>query len=407
MGLIVIILFVATYWFSWATFKRVLWRNEHARPPLNFSGNGRFQIAIFEDLHFGENAWTQWGPQQDIWTTKVMNTVLDLEPTQLVVLNGDLITGENTYFENSTDYFDQLVAPMVQRRLPWASTYGNHDGQFNLSTADILRRERSYLNSYTSQMVLGKDVGVTNYYLPVYASDDSKTPALLLWFFDSRGGVYFQQSDGEGNSIGQPNWVQEDVVEWFKRVNLSLTRRYGKTVPSLAFVHIPTNASRALQTEQGIDPNRHPGINDDFPLAHQGQGWCNDGSRPLCAYGEQDIPFMEGIASTPGLIALFSGHDHGDTWCHKWDGLLPGMGFEGNGVNLCFGQHTGYGGYGSWIRGSRLISITETMLQNLEIETWIRLETGEVVGSVTLNATYGQDWYPATNDTHTHCPTCE
>jgi hypothetical protein len=119
---------------------------------------------------------------------------------------------------------------------------------------------------------------------------------------------------------------------------------------------------------------------------------------------------MDAITSTPGLMALFSGHDHGDTWCYKWDTQLPGMSMNGNGINICFGQHSGYGGYGTWTRGSRQVLLHESMLQdlnNLELDTWIRLETQNVVGAVTLNSTYGQDRYPATKDTHTHCPTCE
>lgn len=115
---------------------------------------------------------------------------------------------------------------------------------------------------------------------------------------------------------------------------------------------------------------------------------------------------MEAITSTPGVLALFSGHDHGDTWCYKWDDQLPGMSVNGNGVNLCFGQHSGYGGYGTWTRGSRQVLLTEDMLRDQEAETWIRLETGEVVGGVVLNSTYGEDRYPATEDTHTTCPTC-
>ena len=31
------------------------------------------------------------------------------------------------------------------------------------------------------------------------------------------------------------------------------------------------------------------------------------------------------------------------------------MDVVGNGINLCFGQHSGYGGYGNWIRGSRQV----------------------------------------------------
>ena len=97
--------------------------------PLRLTSEGTFQISIFEDLHYGEAEDEDWGPAQDVATEKVMNTVLDTESPQLVVLNGDLITGENTYRENSSDYVDSIVRPMVERGLPWASTYGNHDSQ--------------------------------------------------------------------------------------------------------------------------------------------------------------------------------------------------------------------------------------------------------------------------------------
>ena len=336
-----------------------------------------------------------------------MNEILDAESQQLVVLNGDLITGENTYLENSTNYVDEIVAPLVERGLTWASTYGNHDSEFNLSRTNILARERLYPNARTTQMVFGSESGVSNYYLPVYPSNGSVKPCMILWFFDSRGGFYFQQLNATGAQIGQPDWVDESVVDWFKKTNEDLTAEHGHVIPSLAFVHIPTNASQALQTEAKVHRHLQPGINDDYMLAQQAQGWCADGSNDAtCLYGGQDVPFMEAITSTPGLIALFSGHDHGDTWCYKWDAVLPGMSVEGNGVNLCFGQHSGYGGYGTWTRGSRQVLVAESMLKDFEIDTWIRLETGNVVGSVSLNSTYGHDFYPATKDTHTQCPTC-
>jgi len=91
-----------------------------------------------------------------------------------------------------------------------------------------------------------------------------------------------------------------------------------------------------------IDPRRQPGVNEDAPnLAQQTQGWCADGSNgPESVYGGQDVPFMRALASTEGLMAVFSGHDHGNTWCYKWDGVLPGMEIRGSGVNVCFGQHS-------------------------------------------------------------------
>ena len=392
-----------TVW-AWTAFSQT----DTSGEPLRFTRDATFQIGIFEDLHFGENAWEQWGPQQDSWSTFVMTQVLEAESPQLVVLNGDLITGDNTYLENSTDYLDMIVAPLVERDLTWASTYGNHDSDFNLSRENILGRERLYLNSRTTQMVFEPLAGVTNYYLPVYPSNGSNIPSLILWFFDSRGGFYYQQQTESGERVGQPGWVDLSVVDWFKTTSSSLTKQYNRTIPSLGFVHIPINASRALQTDSGVDPHRQPGINADYPLAQQGQGWCADGSNDgSCSYGEQDVPFMEAITSTPGFMALFSGHDHGDTWCYQWKDQLSGVSMDGNGVVLCFGQHSGYGGYGSWTRGSRQISVSEGMHGDLEIDTWIRLETGEVVGSVRLNSTYGEDEYRATNNTYTQCPTCD
>ena len=282
--------------------KRYYGNSSHVQP-LRFTDNGTFQISIFEDLHFGENYWDTWGPQQDINSVKVMENVLSSESPQLVVLNGDLITGENAYLQNATAVLDQLVGPLVSRELTWASTYGNHDSQFNLSRHAILAHEHRYPNARTKQMVFGNESGVSNYYLPVYPSSGGSEPCLLLWFFDSRGGFYFQQQNASGAHVGQPDWVDVSVVDWFTRTNAALAQEHGKQIPSLAFVHIPTNASVTAQMQVGIDAHRQPGVNDDYPdLAQQAQGWCADGSNgPECVYGGQDVPFMRALTSTPGL----------------------------------------------------------------------------------------------------------
>ena len=344
----------------------------------------------------------------------MINKIFDNESPGLVVLNGDLITGENAFLENSTAYVDMIVGPLLKRGLTWASTYGNHDSDYNISRANILAREQRWPNARTTKMVSDANAGISNYYLPVYSSQcqgSNCQPSLLLWFFDSRGGKRFQQKDNHGNRIPVPSWVDVSVVNWFKKTNAQLVAQNGgKTIPSLAFVHIPTYASLAAQLTAGaIGPRKQPGINDDLPLSQQAQGWCSNGSNGgSCKYGGQDIPFMNAIVTTPGMIAMFSGHDHGDTWCYKWNGKLPGMTVTGNGVNLCFGQHTGYGGYGNWIRGSRQVLVMEDDLKNhqWEADTWIRLESGKVVGRVSLNSTYGNDLYQATPNDKTYCPTC-
>ncbi|KAH0341658.1 Metallo-dependent phosphatase, partial [Aureobasidium melanogenum] len=359
---------------------------------LRLDANGSFQLSIFSDLHFGEAEDTLWGPEQDINSSRVMNSVLDNEQTTgLVVLNGDLITGENTFLHNSTKYVDSVVAPLVKRGMSWASTYGNHDSDFNLSRQGIFEEESKYPLSRTKNMVLASDAGVSNYYLPVYGKD-SAVPEFLLWFFDSRGGNYFQQESTTGTPVPQPNWVSQSVVDWFTDTRSALEQKHGHIVPSVAFVHIPVNAMAAFQVT-GVNANHEPGINDDNPLAQQGSAsGQGEVSGTTFSYNGQDIPFMQALLDTKGLKAVFSGHDHGDDWCFRWDSKLKGMNLTGNGLDLCFSRHSGYGGYGSWIRGSRQVVLKKGQE---DVETWVRLEDGGVSGRVTLNGTYGQDSYPA------------
>lgn len=46
---------------------------------LQVRSGSPFKIAVFADLHFGENAWSHWGPKQDVNSIRVMSLVLDKE----------------------------------------------------------------------------------------------------------------------------------------------------------------------------------------------------------------------------------------------------------------------------------------------------------------------------------------
>ncbi|KAL5601602.1 hypothetical protein FOBRF1_009135 [Fusarium oxysporum] len=288
--------------FQGATFPS---SNDDDLDPLKFNADGIFQISVFSDLHFAEDA-SGAGPEQDRASVKVMADVLDFESPDLVVLNGDLISGESTFLENSTHYIDQIVTPIVDRNLTWASTYGNHDHNYNVSGDSILEREQRWPNSRTESMISTANAGVTNYYLPVYASNcttsEDCTPELLLWFFDSRGGFHYQ-----GNA--QPNWVDSSVVTWFNETNAALLKEYARSIPSLAFVHIPVHATYVIQREEGINEHYHPGINEEN-VVQQGDGWCSEGEGGNCDYEGQDVAFMRALVSIPGIIGLFYGHDH-------------------------------------------------------------------------------------------------
>ncbi|KAJ5389109.1 uncharacterized protein N7496_000177 [Penicillium cataractarum] len=347
-------------------------------PKLRFTKDGTFQISVFSDLHFAENATL------DSRTQHVMSEVISSESPQLVVLNGDLISGEATDGSNPGQYLHQVVKPLVDMNVPWASTYGNHDSEVNLDPEqDIYSHEIKYRNSLTTSMISSPKAGITNYYLPIYPHASSNTvPALILWLFDSRGGHYATNRGNDDLSGARGDWVDKAVSEWFINQNANLTKKYGKTIPSLAFYHIPAHAMLRYQEDQFNDQTT-PGINGEVVVS-QGSGDTD--------YSGQDSQFMQALLNTSGLMATFSGHDHENDWCFKWNGSLADQNLTGNGINMCYGRHTGYGGYGDAPRGGRQIFLNQKTMKD-EIETWIRLEDGTTAAAVTLNATYGQDHY--------------
>lgn len=54
------------------------------KPRISFRADGSFKVTIFSDIHFGENPWDPWGPEQDVKTNLLMTTLLDIEQPDYV-----------------------------------------------------------------------------------------------------------------------------------------------------------------------------------------------------------------------------------------------------------------------------------------------------------------------------------
>lgn len=75
--------------------------------------------------------------------------------------------------------------------------------------------------------------------------------------------------------------------------------------------------------------------------------------------------FMKALLEAGGVRSMFVGHDHGNSWCCPYKG-----------IEICYNRHTGYGGYGEWTRGARVIDLDINNLGSQK--NYVRLETGEV-----------------------------
>ncbi|TEB31884.1 Metallo-dependent phosphatase [Coprinellus micaceus] len=333
------------------------------KPRLTFKPDGTFKITVFSDLHFGENPWDDWGPQQDVNSLKLMNKILPDEKPDYAVINGDLITGENTFKENATTLIDQIVGPFNAAGVPFSTTHGNHDNQKNIThQEEILREQQVAPLSYTrlAPNGVGGQDGPGNYWVPIPA------PALVLWFFDSRGGF-----TANATSTAVPDWVDESVTSWITEQTERMEEEWGPSEDrsALAFMHIPPHAIIKVQ-EGGIDSTKNPGLNADT----LGKGSVQAAS---------DEPFWEALTSKiKNLHAIISGHDHGNEWCAR----------ENNkNVVFCFNKHSGYGGYGreGWGYGVRNF-IFSSPDPKVPVQSWIRLEDGETRAHVTLDSSYGR-----------------
>ncbi|KAF5313895.1 hypothetical protein D9619_013002 [Psilocybe cf. subviscida] len=343
------------------------------KPRLTFKEDGTFKLTVFSDLHFGENPWDDWGPQQDVNSIALMNMVLPDEKPDYVVINGDLITGENTFRENSTTLIDEIVGPLNNFKIPFSSTHGNHDNQANIThEEEILREQKVAPLSYTRMAPkgVGGVAGPGNYWVPVYRNAHDPSPVLVLWFFDSRGGF-----SPNPISTALPDWVDATVATWIASETAKMDAAWGPADKNkrgaVAFVHIPPHAIEATQAT--LDPNRNPGLNADT---------LGDGSVQDSSAQAKDQPFWDSLnANVENLHVVISGHDHGNEWCVREPTKK---------VIFCFDKHSGYGGYSSdgWEYGVRNL-LFHSPDPTVPVETWIRLQEGETRARILLNSTYG------------------
>ncbi|KAG9307965.1 Metallo-dependent phosphatase [Chiua virens] len=340
------------------------------KPRIGFNNDGTFKVTIFSDIHFGENPWDVWGPEQDVNTTALMEKMLNIEMPDYVVINGDLITGENTFRQNSTDLINEIMRPLNAAKVPFSTTGGNHDSDINITRADEIAREIEISPlSYTrfSPPGVGGAGGPGNYWVPVYRNNTDPTPVLVLWFFDSRG-----MRGRFANGTHMEDWVDSTVAEWIESETVCMNAVWGppEQRSALAFVHIPPHVIQTVQ--ETLNSSVDPGLDADTI----GMGSTQASLDPTSL--GKDNPFWSSLnTNVKNLRAVVSGHDHGDEWCAREPTYN---------VIFCFDKHSGYGGYSGpgWGRGVRTMIFNSTAPLD-GIETYILMENGTSHARVLLD----------------------
>ena len=143
--------------------------------PLHFSRDGKFRILQVADLHFsvsrGTCRDTNISPCEgsDNLTSTLLAKVLDAERPDLVVFTGDQLNGQGTSWDTKS-VLAKFAKVVTQRKIPWASVFGNHDDEDREDRRDQARYLRGLPHSLVQEGPT--DIhGVGNYVLKVKSAD--------------------------------------------------------------------------------------------------------------------------------------------------------------------------------------------------------------------------------------------
>lgn len=301
---------------------------------LQFNKDGKFKIVQFTDVHYIYN-----DPRSDVSIERI-NQVLDMEKPDLVLFTGDVIYGKPA--EEGMRTVLNLVS---KRKIPFAVTFGNHDNEQGLSREELLKIIQSVPFNLT-QTTPGIS-GVTNFILPVKASDDKRN-ATVLYCIDSHS---YSQIKG----VNGYDYIKFDQIQWYRENSKKFTEENnGVPVSSYAFFHIALpEYNQAASSESAI----LYGIRKEKACAPQ----LNSG-------------LFAAMKEMGDVRGVFVGHDHDDDYAVSWKGIL-----------LAYGRYTGGNTvYNHLTNGARVIELDENANS---FRTWIRLKEG-VVQQVTYPADF-------------------
>ena len=304
---------------------------------LKFGEDKKFKFVQFTDVHWKADSIASEEAGER------MGEVLDAEKPDLVIFTGDVIFGKP-----ADKSMRCALEPTIKRGIPFAVTFGNHDDELGMSRKELYDFIKDMPGNLTST-VEGLS-GVTNFILPVKASDGSKDAA-LLYVFDSHSYSTLKHLKGYG-------WIKHDQVQWYLNESKKFTESNGGTpLTALSFFHIPL-------------PEYHEAVNNEgsFLIGTRKEEACNQ---------EINTGMFAAMQEAGDVLGVFVGHDHVNDYAVSWKGIM-----------LCYGRFTG----GKTVyhdmpggNGARVIELTEGVRQ---FRSWIRLKGDQVINDFT----YPSEW---------------
>lgn len=306
---------------------------------LQFNENGKFKILCLADVQ------DDYPMEPDV--LQFINEALDFASPDLVVFVGDNVVGEDFRA------IGEMVAPLVDRDIPFTFVFGNHDDEGGMAKEDQLAEYQKFPGclAYDADPDL---TGCATHNLPILSSDGSKV-AFNVWCFDS-GGSY---RDENGKWLGY-DWVREDQIEWYNTTRDAMTAENGgEVVPAMAFQHIIPQEPVEMIFFEGAIALGEATINfsdgsvyTPIPDITKYDGLIFEKSCP--SYGNDGQ--WDAMLAGGDVLGLVVGHDHQNNFVAHCDGMdliqTPGV------------TYNSY--YSNMFQGARVIELYEDDLTTYE-----------------------------------------
>ena len=206
--------------------------DETGETAIKLPENRDIKILQLTDIHIGNGPLTT---KKDKKAIEAVCRLIEHTTPDLIVLTGDFVfpvpimTGTN----DNLSALKVLANVIEKYKTPWTICFGNHDAE---SSAKYSKSELcDYLESDELKYCLFNRGefsidGMGNHLINVYNGDSSFNSS--LFFFDN--GMY----NGDTQLTGYQE-ISQSQVDWYSNKINSLSEKFGKTIPSFVFYHVP------------------------------------------------------------------------------------------------------------------------------------------------------------------------
>lgn len=309
---------------------------------LKFDEEGKFKIVQITDVHY------IIGSEGSAESLRMIGSVLDKENPDLVIFTGDVIT-----CSPQKQGWDEVLATVIEREIPYAVVFGNHDDEQDWTRSQIM----GYIMAqpYCLSQPGPKNIkGTGNFVLEVNGREGSKA---LLYCMDSN--AYNTLAD----STKGYDWLGADQIDWYKKNSSKYTKKNsGMPYPALAFFHIPLQEYSLIG-----DLSKHY-VKNNYP--------CYGTRREKECAGLLNTGMFAAMAESGDVMGVFVGHDHDNDYIGYLNGICLAYGrFSGSKENIY--NNIGY--------GARVIELKEG---ERYFKTWVIDQDDNVLHEVEYPASF-------------------